>query len=151
MRGRFGRAPAVGLVGLFVAVMLGAGTAWGQSSTDSVAGLAVAGVFLLVALLFGLAIYVYMALALQTIANKTGTRNAWLAWIPLANLFLMLDIAKKPLWWFVLFLIPLVNIVIVVMVWMGIAQAVRKPDWWGILAIIPLANLVVPGYLAWAD
>jgi len=151
MKARFGPGPVVALGGAFVAVVLGAGTAWGQSSTDSMAGMAAAGVFLLIALIFGLAIYVYMALALQTIANKTGTQNAWLAWIPLANAFLMLDIAKKPLWWFVLFLIPLVNIVIVVMVWMGIAQAVRKPEWWGILTIVPLANLVVPGYLAWAD
>jgi len=55
------------------------------------------------------------------------------------------------MWWFILFLIPLVNIAIAIMTWMGVAEAVKKPSWWGILMIVPLANLVVPGYLAWAD
>jgi len=43
-----------------------------------------------------------MALSLQTIATKTNTENAWLAWIPVVNLILMLNIAKKPIWWFIL-------------------------------------------------
>ena len=47
--------------------------------------------------MFGLAAYLYMSLALQTIATKTNTANTWLAWIPIANLFLMLGIAKKPM------------------------------------------------------
>ena len=103
------------------------------------------------ALLVGLAAYVYMSLALQTIATKTNTANAWLAWIPIANLFLMLSIAKKPMWWFLLFLVPLVNVVIAIMVWMAMAEARGKPSWWGILTIVPVANLVVPGVLAWSD
>src|SRR6266851_559821 len=70
--------------------------------------------------LFFAVIYVYMALALMTIATKTNTPNGWLAWIPIANLFLMLTIAQKPAWWFVLCLIPLVNIVIFIIVWMAI-------------------------------
>jgi hypothetical protein len=95
--------------------------------------------------------YVYMALALQAIAQKTNTANGWLAWIPIANLILMLNIAKKPVWWIILFLIPLVNIVMVILVWMGIAEARGKPSWWGVLSIVPVANLVVPAYLAWSD
>jgi hypothetical protein len=98
-----------------------------------------------------LAGYVYMALALQTIATKTNTENGWLAWIPIANIFLMLSIAKKPMWWFVLCLVPLVNVVILIMVWMAVAEARHKPNWWGILTIVPVANIVVPGYLAWSD
>ena len=109
------------------------------------------GGLLLFCLVFGLGFYIYMALALQTIATKTGTANEWLAWIPIANLFLMLNVAKKPLWWFLLFLIPIVNLVMAIMVWMAVAEARGKPNWWGILMIVPVANLVVPGYLAWAD
>jgi hypothetical protein len=63
----------------------------------------------------------------------------------------MLGIAKKPMWWFLLFLVPLLNIVIAILVWMGIAEARHKPSWWGILTVIPIAQLIVPGYLAWAD
>ena len=95
--------------------------------------------------------YVYVALALQTIAQKTNTANGWLAWIPIANIILMLEIAKKPIWWIILFFIPLVNLIMSIIVWMGIAEARRKPSWWGILFIIPVVNLIVPGYLAWSD
>jgi len=95
--------------------------------------------------------YVYMALALQTIATKTNTENAWLAWIPVVNIILMLNIAKKPIWWFILFLIPVVNIVIAILVWMGVAEARNKPNWWGILVIVPGIGIIVPGYLAWSD
>ena len=105
----------------------------------------------MVALIFAAVGYVYIALALQTIATKTNTGNAWLAWIPIVNLVLMLNIAKKPIWWFILLLIPLVNIVMIILVWMGIAEARNKPNWWGILMIVPVVNIIVPGYLAWSD
>lgn len=115
------------------------------------AAIAMASGILFFVLIFALAMYVYIALALQTIAQKTNTENPWLAWIPIINIVLMLNIAKKPVWWFLLFLIPLVNIVIAIIVWMGIAEARNKPNWWGILMIVPVANLIVPGYLAWSD
>jgi uncharacterized membrane protein YoaK (UPF0700 family) len=98
-----------------------------------------------------LVMYVYVALALQTIAQKTDTENAWLAWIPIANIVLMLNIAKKPIWWIILFFIPLVSFVMAIIVWMGIAEERGKPNWWGILLIIPGVGLIVPGYLAWSD
>src|SRR6266849_10516763 len=65
----------------------------------SPAATAFSGGILILALLIGLVVYVYIALAVQTIAEKTNTENAWLAWIPIANLILLLNIAKKPIWW----------------------------------------------------
>jgi hypothetical protein len=112
---------------------------------------ALMGGFFLIFCIFFLVIYVYHALALQTIATKTNTENPWFAWIPILNIILMLNIAKKPIWWIILFLIPLVNIVIIIIVWMGIAEARNKPNWWGILLIVPVVNLIVPAYLAWSD
>lgn len=130
-----------------------AGGAFAQSADDEIPKAAVAGLagMMMFMFLFVAAAYVYMALALMTIANKTKTENAWLAWIPIANIILMLNIAKKPIWWIVLCLIPLVNIVIFVLVWMGIAEARGKASFWGILMIIPVVGLIVPGFLAWAD
>jgi hypothetical protein len=113
--------------------------------------MAAMGAFFVVFFIFMLAIYVYMALCLQTIAKKTNTENAWLAWIPIVNIILMLNIAKKPLWWIILFLVPLVNLVIGIIVWMAIAEARGKPSWWGILLIVPVVNIIVPGYLAFSD
>jgi hypothetical protein len=135
----------------FVAVLLSASPLLAQSSDEPQIPAAFTGAILMVFLFIGLAVYLYISLALQTIATKTGTPNAWLAWIPIVNFILMLNVAKKPLWWIVLFLVPLVNIVISVIVWMGIAEARGKPNFWGILTIVPLVNILVPGYLAWAD
>jgi hypothetical protein len=118
---------------------------------DTRVPVAMLGGFLFIFLIFGLVMYVYVALALQTIAQKTDTENAWLAWIPIANIVLMLNIAKKPIWWIILFFIPLVSFVMYILVWMGIAEERGKPNWWGILLIIPGVNLIVPGYLAWSD
>jgi hypothetical protein len=115
------------------------------------AGAAMAGGFFLVMLVVFAAFYVYFALALQTIAKKTNTENDWWAWIPILNILLMLNIAKKPAWWIILFFIPLVSIVIAIIVFMAIAEARNKPSWWGILMIVPVVNFIVPGYLAWAD
>lgn len=112
---------------------------------------ALLGGFLIFVLIIAAIGYIYIALALQTIAQKTNTENPWLAWIPIVNLILMVNIAKKPIWWFLLFFVPLVNLVIYVLVWMEIAEARNKPNWWGILIIVPVVNIIVPGYLAWSD
>jgi hypothetical protein len=150
MKVRFRRLSLVGLSVAFIGLLMSAGVVLAQSSDGEIPG-ALSGGVLFFLFVFCLAFYVYLALALQTIADKTGTPNAWLAWIPIANLILMLNVAKKPLWWFLLCLIPLVNVVMAIIIWMAVAEAVGKPNWWGILMIVPLANLVVPGYLAWAD
>ncbi len=133
------------------ALMVSGGVVFAQEEGPGAGAYAALGAMMLVFILFAAAIYVYMSLALQTIAKKTNTPNGWMAWIPIINVFLMLNIAKRPAWWFILCLVPFVNIVIFIIVWMGIAEARQKPNWWGILLIVPLVGIIVPGYLAWAD
>jgi hypothetical protein len=102
-------------------------------------------------LIIWLAVYAWFALCLHIIASKTSTPNPWLAWIPIASFYLMCKVADKPGWWTILFFIPLVNIVIFIIVWMGIAEAREKPSWLGILMIIPVLDLIIPGILAFAS
>jgi Family of unknown function (DUF5684) len=148
MKARTSVVSGLGLIALLVLSPIGRASA---QDNNSLAAAGLGAGLIMFGLLFFAAAYVYMALALQTIANKTKTENSWLAWIPIANLVLMLNVAKKPMWWIVLFLIPIVNIVIAIMVWMAVAEARGKPSWWGILTIVPVANLIVPGVLAWSD
>ena len=42
--------------------------------------------------------YVYISFAFFTIAKKTKTPDPWLAWIPVANLFLIARIGKVSVW-----------------------------------------------------
>lgn len=105
------------------------------------------GMMLFMAVIF-IIFYVYMSICLMKMAHKTNTANAWMAWIPILSAILMLQIGKKPIWWIILFFIPLVNIIITILVWMAICRELRKPEWLGILMIIPVANIIIPGYLA---
>jgi len=142
--------PPVKWAATLAVTLLSACGAFAQDDHRAAAVAAASGMVLFV-FVFIVAMYVYCALAIQTIAQKTHTENAWLAWIPIVNIVLILNIAKKPIWWFLLFLIPLVNIVISVIVWMAVAEARNKPNWWGILILVPVVGLIVPGYLAWSD
>ena len=112
-------------------------------------GLLLSGLFGGFMLIIWLAVYVYYALAFTAIANKTGTENAWMAWVPILNLWLMVQVAQKEAWWIILFFIPLLNIVASIVVTMAIAERLGKPSWWGILTVVPVVNVIVPGYLAW--
>ena len=50
----------------------------------------------------------------------------WAAIVPIYNVIVMLEIAGKPLWWIVLFLIPLVNLVVAILVSIAIAEKFGK-------------------------
>ncbi len=114
--------------------------------------------FLVVALVIGIAVYVYMALALMTIAKKTKTPNGWLAWIPIANLYLMTQIAGVPAWTMLAFLLALIPFIgglafmaVYIWWWWKIAEARKKEGWLSILLIIPIVNLIIVGIIAWKD
>jgi hypothetical protein len=95
--------------------------------------------------------YGYMAFSIQTIANKTGTDNAWMAWVPILNLWLLCEIGGKPGWWVILCMIPFVNIVMTVLIWMAVSDARQKSPFLGVLMLVPFLNLIVPGYLAFSE
>jgi hypothetical protein len=114
--------------------------------------------FLVTAIFFALALYVYVSYSLMTIARKTKTDNAWLAWIPVANLYLVTQIAKVP-WWTLLIaivasLLPLGQILVAVISawwWWNISERMSRPGWLGILFVIPVANLIAIGILAYGS
>ena len=94
--------------------------------------------------------FIYWAWTTQVIARKTQTPRGWLAWIPIGNFILWAAMARKPWWWGLLCIVPLVNLVFMALIWIEIAKARQKPEWWGILMAIPMVQHVVPGYLAWS-
>ncbi len=115
-------------------------------------------------ILLALAVYVFFSYSLQTIAKKTKIKKGWLAWIPIANYYLMCKIAKKPVWWMLFLILPLITIsifsidfllsmtgvVFFVLVWAAISVRRKKSKWLGVLMIIPIANLITLGYLAYS-
>lgn len=119
-----------------------------------------AGLIVLIVLL-SIALYVYYAFVWMTIARKLKYKKAWLAWIPIANFFLVPILAKKHWTWGFMFLVPIANIVFFFIWTWNIFEQRKYPGW---LALIPLAGfipvvgglaslayLVVLGLVAWKD
>lgn len=55
--------------------------------------LAFFGAFLGFIILFGLIAYVVSAIALKRMADKLNVENSWLAWVPIANVFILGKVA----------------------------------------------------------
>jgi len=122
-----------------------------------VVAIAVAGVAVILGVFFALGLYIYVAICLQRIAKKAKTEPTWLAWIPVANAFLMCKIAGLSFWWLLIFFaagIPFIGMLFVAAfsgyLWYRIALVLNKPGWVGAICAIPLVNLVIMGYLAFS-
>ncbi len=113
--------------------------------------------------IFVLGIYVYSAWAWMTIGKKLKYKKAWLAWIPIANIAMFLQLGGFHWAWVFLVLIPVLGW-IPLMVLMFICQwkifeRRKYPGWWALiplLGFIPkvgfvasVASLVVLGIVAW--
>lgn len=116
------------------------------------------GIIAIVVFIIFVIFYIYHSICLQFIAKKTGQEYPWMAWIPVANLFLMCKIAGISYWWllailvsFIPFLGILISLAFTAFIWYKIAIARNKPGWIGALNCLPLINLVVLGYLAFSE
>lgn len=78
-----------------------------------------------------LAFFVFMFASMWKVFAKAG-KPGWAIIVPIYNIIVMLEIAGKPLWWFLLMLIPLVNIVVAFMVMIGIAEKFGKSAGFGV-------------------
>jgi hypothetical protein len=82
-----------------------------------------------------------------------------MAWVPIANLFLICKIINVPYWYLLGYLLGFIpyyigticSLVLLGFFWFKIAQARGKPGWVGILVCFPLVGLVVMGYLAFSE
>jgi len=108
-----------------------------------------------------LIVYVYCSICLQIIAKKTDQRPAWMAWVPIANLFLMCKIGKMDYKWLLLLLVsfvpligpffgPICALFWTAFVWYKIALARGKEGWMGAITIIPVVGFFTMGYLAFS-
>ncbi|MDD5269815.1 MAG: DUF5684 domain-containing protein [Candidatus Omnitrophica bacterium] len=106
--------------------------------------------YLGIILAVALGVYVFSCLCLQLIARKTGTEPAWLAWIPVANMFLACKIGGLSYLWLLALLVPFVNMLVSIYIWYRISEARGKPGLLSLLLLVPVANFVFMGYLAFS-
>ena len=95
-----------------------------------------------------LAVIVVSVAALWVVFTKAG-QPGWGAIVPIYNLILLLKIAGKPVWWFLLCLIPLVNVVIVILIYIALTKNFGKGTGFAI-GLLFLPFILFP-LLAWGD
>lgn len=95
-----------------------------QTMTDEAAGAAAAGLGIGITIVY-LIILVLIIAGMWKVFQKAG-KPGWAAIIPIYNIIVMLEIAGRPLWWFVLLLIPFVNFIILILVNIDIARKFGK-------------------------
>lgn len=92
--------------------------------------------------------HLILAGALWKMALRAKEETPWFAVVPILNLILMLKVARRPVWWVILFFVPLVNVVVAVIVTMALCVRFGVNKWAGLLALVSPLNLALFYYLA---
>ena len=120
-----------------------------------IVGLGILALFILATIL--IALYVYTSLAWMKIAQRMKYKNSWLAWIPIANGAMILQLGGFHWTWIFLILIPILGwiplfVLIIISHW-KIFEKQKYPGWFSLSIIIPklgtILYLIIIGFVAW--
>lgn len=101
-----------------------------------------AGIFGAVLMIVYLAMLVLVIAGMWKMFAKAG-KPGWAAIVPIYNIIVLLEIVGRPIWWFVLMLIPLVNFIVWIIVSIDLAKSFGKGTGYGI-GIALLGFIFVP-------
>ncbi|MFZ1730089.1 MAG: DUF5684 domain-containing protein [Bacteroidota bacterium] len=99
-------------------------------------------------LVFMLLIGAFFIACYWKIFTKAG-QPGWAAIVPFYNLYVMLQIVGRPGWWIILMLIPCVNIVVMILLYLDLARVFGKSTGFAI-GLILLSVIFIP-ILAFGD
>lgn len=91
-----------------------------MSHNDAAAAAAGVGILAIFVLIW-LALVVFVIAGMWKMFTKAG-KPGWAAIVPIYNIIVLLEIAGKPLWWILLYFVPLVNVIISIMVLAALAR-----------------------------
>src|SRR5690242_955684 len=94
-------------------------------------------------MLFMMAIVVVVIIGFWKVFEKAG-QPGWAAIVPIYNIIVLLQIAGRPVWWVLLFLIPFVNIAMGLIIAMDIAKSFGQSAVFGVVLLFLLGGI---GYL----
>jgi hypothetical protein len=101
-----------------------------------------------VVLLIYLIVLAALLIANWMLYSKAG-RPGWASIIPIYSAYVLLKIVNRPGWWLILFLIPLVNVVIYIIVMLDLAKVFGKGGGLGVgLMFLPFIFIPI---LAFGD
>jgi hypothetical protein len=97
---------------------------------DTAAGAGVTAFLCIWYVVYFLIIALYIA-GMWKMFVKAG-KPGWAAIIPIYNIIILCEVAGRPGWWVLLFLIPIVNIVVIAMISIDVAASFGKGTGFGI-------------------
>lgn len=103
---------------------------------------------LIAVLLVSLAFTVFLIAAMWRVFTKAG-QPGWAAIVPFYNTIVLLRIVGRPWWWLLLMFIPLVNLVLLFIVYIDLAKSFGKGTGFGVLTVF-FSYICIP-ILAWGD
>lgn len=119
------------------------------SDANTAAGIAIAGTVFLFLFIIAIISYAIGAWLLGRVFKKAGEPQ-WAAWVPIYNTWKLLEIGGQQGFWAVLALIPFVNIVSLIFMYIAmynIGKTLGKEDWFVLLAIfLPIVWLIWLGF-----
>jgi hypothetical protein len=87
----------------------------------------IAGLFLLVVI----AVFLFYLIAGWRLFSKAGVPG-WGVTIPIYNIYLWCKIAGRPGWWVLLFIVPVVNVIVHLIVSLDVAKSFARSDAFGV-------------------
>ncbi len=113
----------------------------------------------LIAILLIAGVYIYHALAWSVIAKKLKHKYPWLAWIPFANISLILELGGFHWAWVFLLLIPIFGwlalIVLTIIATWKIFEKRNYYGWFSLAILIPKVGwifyMIAIGFVAWKE
>ncbi len=107
----------LGLSTVALVLLLFTGTAFAKQSGSGAEAALVA----LPMVIFGIVVGLFMIICQWKIIEKAG-KPGWASIIPIYNVIVMLQIAGKPEWWFLLLLVPVANVIIAIITIIALAE-----------------------------
>ena len=92
-----------------------------SNANSEAAAVAVIGGFIFICFLFSLVLSIIALVGLWKMFTKAG-KPGWAAIIPVYNVIVMIEMADRPLWWIILFFIPVANLVVSIVVMFDISR-----------------------------
>jgi len=129
-----------------VLIMMFFGTTGTLFAQDSSSGGGTAGLIGMAFSVIWLVLCLAIFIGIWKVFTKAG-QPGWAIIIPIYNAIVLIQIAKKPVWWIVLFFIPFVNIIVGIILAIEIAKAFGKGAGFGLgLAFFPMIFYPVLGF-----
>lgn len=94
--------------------------------------------------------YLFVCWCFKKICVNAGSEPGALIWFPILQMFPLLRAARIPAWWFVIFCIPVLNLLAHVLWAIRICRACGKGLFVALLLILPLTNIIAILYLAFS-